>query len=190
MSILTDPEIQTMTDWTIQFLNMLGTWAAAAGTIAAASIAIWLGHRTGRVKLDTHADIGETFDPDGSFDEGLVIRVTNLGERPVIISSVDWRIGKRGKIIADQRILKQCPRKLEHGECTSFFSSFLYPPSWLESFATNFVRVADKSHIKTLRARIHTSVGRTTNVVPTERFLRIVEKEVEEAAQNKKSSCP
>ena len=190
MSISTNPEIQSMTDWTIQFLNMLGTWVAAAGTIAAAFTAVWLGYRTGRVKLDACADIGETFDPDGSFDEGLVIHVTNLGERPVIISSVDWRIGKRGKIIVDQRILRQCPRKLEHGERTSFFGSFHYPPSWLESFATNVVRVADKSHIKTLRARIHTSVGRTTNVVPTERFLRVVEKEVEEADQGKNSSCP
>ena len=56
--------------------------------------------------------------------------------------------------------------------------------------ATNFVRIADKSYIRTLRARIHTSVGRTTNVVPTEHFLKVVEKEVEAAAQSKTSSCP
>ena len=181
-----------MADLTIQLWTMIGTWAAAIGTIAAAYAAVWLGYRTGRVKLDAYADIGETFDSDGRFDEGLVIRVTNLGERPVIISSVDWRVGKRRnrQITADQMILNQCPRKLEHGERTSFFISFLYDPSWLERFATNFVRVADKRHIKTLRARIHTSVGRTTNVVPAERFLRVVEREVEEAVQGKNSSCP
>ena len=190
MSILTDPEIQVTTYWTIERFTLLATWFTAFGTIAAAFTAVWLGYRTGRVKLDASVDIAMIYDPDRGPDEGLSIRVTNRGERPVTITSVDWRIGKMGnrKITADQTILKQCPRKLEHGEPTSFFISFFYQPSWLKRFATDVVRVAGRSHIKTLRVRIHTSVGRTTNVVPAEGFLKVVEKEVEEAAQGNSSS--
>lgn len=66
-------------------------------------------------------------------------------------------------------------KKLEHGEEAQFIVSFYESPNWMRDFAVNFVKdISDKS-IKTLRAQIHTSVGRDVAVVPEKEMLKALQ---------------
>ena len=184
MSSFVDPEIQFMTDRTIEFLTMLGTWFAAGGTIAATLLAVLLARRANKVKLEVCAGITLMVGSDTS-EEGVHIAVTNHSERPVTISGVGWRCGRwkrNRRYVVDQKALNQGPVKLEHGEATQFFTplSFFGRPILLSNLATQ-LQIANKKDIKTLRAQVHTSVGYTKNVVPAKNFL----KELEEAAKSK-----
>ena len=184
MSILTDPEIQVMMDWTMQFLTMLGTWLAGVGTLVAAGVALWLARRAEKVKLEVHVGVRAlVFGGGRPIEECLAIHVTNLGERPVTIVSVGWCVGKgRNKRFAmDPSASNECPKKLEYGETKIFTMSFAESPSWIREFSTGFVQIPTRKHIKTLRAQIHTSVSYTENVIPEENFL----KKIEEAGQVK-----
>ena len=151
MSILTDPEIRAI-------LTMLGAWVSGLGSLAAAGVALWLGYRTGRIKLRIETTL---------IQGGLAIYVTNLSERPVVISHATWRVGKRGN-----RQWKPCPissqeasDKLEYGDRQAYY----------------ITDIRSLKHVKTLRIRIYTSVGYTRKVVPPKAFL----KKLEEAAKPK-----
>ena len=171
-----------MTDWTMQLLTMLAGSFSGICTLVAAGTALWLGGRAARIKLKAYVGLRLAIVGDGSpSQEGLVISVTNLGERPVTINSVGWCVGKgrNRRFALNPSASNECPKKLEYGETKSFFTSFAEIPSWIREFSTDFVQIATRKHIKTLRAQIHTSVGYTENVIPEENFL----KEIEEASQ-------
>ena len=179
MSILIDPEIQVMTDWTMQILILLGTWLAGVGTLVAAGVALWLARRAEKVKLKVHVGLRQLIFGDGRpIEEHLAIHVANVGERPVTIVSVGWCVGKgrNRRTGLDLSASNECPKKLEYGETKTFTMPFA---DWIREFSTDFVQIPTRKHIKTLRAQIHTSVSYTENVIPEEIFL----KKIEEAGQ-------
>ncbi len=192
MSIWFDPEIQVLTDWTMQILTLLGTWLSGLGTLAAAFIALWLGLRGSRVKLRAFADLRlvaadlRSVVGTGELERGLYIQVTNGGERPVTIISVGWCVGWRvskrwnRRFAINPTALNQCPKTLSHGESASFYTSFSEQPDWMRNFSAAFIKNTTRRHVKTLRVQIHTSVGHTENVIPAESFL----KELEEAGKS------
>ena len=164
-----------MSDETIQLLGVLGTWFAGIGTLAASVVALWLARRVEKIKLKAHVGLGVTVG-NGRSEECLNFNVTNLGERPVTIISVGWRIGKRkNRKFAIQPLsessFSQYPKKLEHGETASFLVFFSERPNWMEKFSNEFIEDISDKTIKTLRAQIHTSVGYTENVIPAKSLL-------------------
>ena len=172
-------------DQTMQFLSMIGTWIAGVGSVTASVVALWLARRTERVKLEVYVNVSLMLNDYGQSREGLLISVTNLGERPVTINSIIWRIGKskrNRRHFVDKSALNECPKKLEYGEATQFFNHFsthVDRSYWMKHFTKREFQITSKD-IKTLRVQIHTSTGYTKNVIPTESLL----KELEEASKS------
>lgn len=184
MSIWTDPQTQAMSGWTIESLTMLATWCAAFGTTGAVIVALWLARRTEKVRLNASVSVSVMFE-SGRSEEGVLITVINLGDRPVTIASVSWGIGKVREdslSVIDKNVLNQCPVKLEHGEPKHFFTPFFQHGrrSLLRSLVSG-LQITTRKQIQALRVQVHTSVGYTKYVVPTEGLL----KRLEEAAGSK-----
>ena len=177
MSILTDSEIQVVTDWTMQSLTMLGTWLAGVGTLVAAGVALWLARRAEKVKLKVHVGLRQLIFGDGRpIEDYLAIHVTNVGERSVTIVSVGWCVGKgRSRQPAlDLSASNECPKKLEYGETKVFTTPFA---DWVREFSTGF-QIPTKKQIKTLRAQINTSVGYVKCVTPEKILLNEIQKAI------------
>jgi len=151
---------------------VIGTWLAAFATLAAVIVALYLARRTEKVRLKVHAGLRVIILGDGSPpQEHVVISVTNVGERPVIINSVGWAVGKRRhRSFCIQTVsgpyTKQYPVELAHGKSADFMVSFLATPTWPVEFATGFVKDLSDKSLKTLVALIHTSIGQTIEIHP------------------------
>ena len=166
MSILTDPEIRAI-------LTMLGAWVSGLGSLAAAGVALWLGYRAGRVKLKvtSHFYSSSHRNVTGS----LSIDVTNLSERPVTISHVAWRVGRRLNRhweYSPANLSSQSREKLEYGDTATFSIRLHKNEFWLNEFITD---MPAWKHVKALRLRVKTSTGHTKRVVPGKDFLRKLE---------------
>ena len=183
MSILTDPEIQVVTYWTIERLTMVFT---AIGTVGATIVALWFGCRSGRAKLKVKTE----------FHEDLKITATNLSQRLVTITKIFWRVGRKGNRLwvqspASSVRLREGSVKLEPGEPGFFYISLGSrgdPPSWLrwlEEYIPHFDNPI-REHIEALRLKIHTSEGYTKQVVPPKDFLKALGEALEQHAPKPK----
>ncbi len=111
----------------------------------------------------------------------LCIDVTNLGDRPVSINGVGWRIGKRNKKRNSMQTpthpaSNKIPVKLSYGESANFLIQV--DNAWRKEFVDDFVKdVSDKS-LATLRAVIHTSVGYSKLIRPHNSLLEELRKSV------------
>jgi len=164
-------------DQKIQIWNAVGTWLAGFATLAAVLVALYLARKAERINIRVNAGIRLVFMGDGTpAEEHVGITVVNLGDRPVTINSVGWRIGK-GKNARfciqplTGRYTHQYPKQLAHGEQATFMVSFAEVPDWPKEFATNFVNDLTPGNIKTLRALVHTSIGQTIEVMPENNLL-------------------
>lgn len=156
-------------DQQIQVWNAVGTWLSGIATFAAVVVSLYLASRSSRVSLKAHAGLRLLFLGDGTPAQELVeINVTNLGERPVTISSVGWAIGKgKKKRYCMQNpsgpYTAQYPIELTHGKSASFQVFFPATPNWLSDFSKDFAASGGEP-LSTLVATIHTSVGQTIEV--------------------------
>ena len=105
---------------------------------------------------------------DGSLGEDYVcFNATNVGERPVIITTVGWVVGKRKKRKYYIQPLfeswsQQCPVELKHGENANLMVSAV---DWVRDFKKFLDDTSDQS-LETLRAQVFTSVGQTSEIKP------------------------
>ena len=166
-------------DQAIQIVAAVGTWLAAIGTVGAVVVALWLAHRGQKVLLNVR--VGLQFILGGGVaEECLTFRVTNLGDRPVTIESIGWRVGA-GKTRKDAFQPEstsrgdRCPKRLEHGEAALFFVDISEFSTWITDFSERFI--ADRP-LRTLRAQIHTSVGYTKVVRPEPGLLQRLKENV------------
>jgi len=166
----------TFDQW-MTVLGAMGSWLAAVGTIAASGVALLLAGRAEKVKLKVWAGrrliVGGG---SGQPTECVVISVTNLGERPVIIQSAAWRMGKgKSRQYAIQMPSTTSPsqfgKRIDYGENAQFMVNFVESPDWMRDFATNVVQDGSDKWLKTLRAQVNTSVGHTETVKPEQPFL-------------------
>ncbi len=177
-------------DQQIQAWNAVGTWVAGFGTLTAVIVALYLARRSERVRANCNVGIMVTYAGDGTpAEEHLGFTVTNLGMQPLTINSIGWRIGKgksaryciqpvRGQNTANY------PKVLAHGEQAAFLVSFTTMPNWPKDFATGFIEDLSEENLRTLRAQVHTSVGKTIDVVPAHNVLEILRKAVAEMPRN------
>ena len=167
-------------DQWIQIAMATGSWAAALGTILAAGVALWLATRSEKVLLKARVCFDRRIgDSPPAETRCLVIRVTNKGARTVTINSTGWYLGKSDLTCIHnppQSSPDQLPKKLEYGETATFILEESSVAEWsgqtLRELADYLVKegFSDKS-LKKLRAQIHTSLGHTENVVPSEQVL-------------------
>lgn len=157
-------------DQKIQVWVAVGTWVSSIATIFAVITALYLARKVEKVRLRTTAGLRELYMGDGSpAEKHISIDATNLGERPITILSVGWRIGK-GKArkfciqVQGATYSSICPIELAYGKGANFMVSFNLTPNWLKDFAVDFIHDLSEKNLKTLVAQVHTSVGETVDV--------------------------
>ena len=107
--------------------------------------------------------------------------ITNVGERPVIIPTVGWVVGKRKKrryCVQPQfeSWSQQCPVELTHGKNAKLMISLTGAPDWVSGFKAFLEDTSDQS-LKTLRAQIFTSVGQTFEIKPESTLIDLLRRD-------------
>jgi len=102
--------------------------------------------------------------------EHVHFNVTNLGERPVTINNIGWRVGKgKQRRYCIQPVsgpfTSHYPIELAHGKNATFMVSLQDVPDWMREFAQFAPDLSDRT-MRTLVAQIFTSVGQTIEVRP------------------------
>ena len=155
----------------VQLWMVFGVWFAGLATLAAVVTSLCFSRSAKKVRLKIFVGIRQRIRGDGSPGEDHVcFNVTNVGERPVIITTVGWVVGKRKKrkyCIQPffESYSPKCPVELKHGENASLVFSLAKEPDWVRDFKKFLDDTSDKS-LKTLRAQIFTSVGQTFEIKP------------------------
>lgn len=168
-----------MEDRTIQLISALGSCLAASAGIGAIIFSVWQTKRNeserirASVGLRILARMGQRTD---ELPDQLSFHVTNVGNRPVIVTGVSWRMGKRRSRKFAMQILSasspnQFPQKMVQGEYASFFLDGDATPEIIQFLAN---AIDSPRSASTIRALIHTSVGDALIVKPEEPFLNKV----------------
>ena len=174
----------------VQIGLLLGTWTAGLATVAAVCVSLYLARRGEKVRLRIFVGLRMTVPGDGSPpEEHVCFHVTNLGERPVSIQSVGWVVGKRRKRKnciqpLSGRWTTQCPTEIKYGQDVRFMVSLSETPNWVRDFSVGFINDPSGQLLKTLRAQIFTSVGKTFEVKPESGLLE----RLRQATDGKESS--
>lgn len=170
-------------DQKIQIWNAVGTWLAAVATFSAVVFSLYMVRRSNQVRLSVSAGLRSVLIGDGSPEEKfIVIRVTNLGERPMTVANIGWRVG-RGKARkyciqnVGTRYTDACPIELAHGKD----ASFMWPETdrWGRDMMNEFIGTTSPRHMKTFVAQVHTSVGQTINCQAEKGLLEFLKKHAE-----------
>ena len=159
----------------VQLGMLIGTWFAGLATLAAVLTALYFARRGEKVRLKIYVGIRQLIRGDGSPGEDHVcFNVTNVGERPVIITTAGWVVGKRKKrkycIQFFESGPQQCPVELTHGKTANLMFSLAGPPDWVRGFKKFLDDTSDQS-LKTLRAQVFTSVGQTFEIKPEDPLI-------------------
>ena len=159
-------------DQKIQIWNTLGTWLAALATLAAVIVALYLSARAEQLKLDLRVGLrkiiqGVTNTPE----ECVCFEVTNSGLHPITVTSCGWIIGKgkRRRLLLQNptiRYSSSLPIELAYGKQATFMISFTEAPEWLSEFSKNLDRDRLNAELKSLRAFVYTSIGKTIEIKP------------------------
>ena len=86
-----DSPSRVCTEYCLHFLEMVGTWVAGLGTLAAVIVSLRLARRSGpllRVSADLRVLIHSGAEPP--YPEYVAIDVKNVGERECIVEGVGW----------------------------------------------------------------------------------------------------
>ena len=108
-----------------QIWDLVGVWFAGLATTFAAVVALLLARRLEKVRLKVFVGTKILLGSRKPQYKLLCIDVTNLGDWPVSINGVGWRIGKRNKKRNSMQTLthpasNKFPVKLSYGESANF----------------------------------------------------------------------
>ncbi|WP_026470391.1 hypothetical protein [Alkanindiges illinoisensis] len=168
-------------DQKLALANVIGTWLASIGTIAAVIVSLWLVRRTGRIQLKIESTTA-LICPDGRMVRCIVISVTNLGDRTVTITNIRWKIGKGKSLTENLQFFSlslgstQFPTELEHGKSGHYFLELFREDehNWEQPFILGFVKDLSPKHLDTLRIEIKTSIGQMVQVRPGKQVLEFI----------------
>lgn len=145
-------------DW--RYINTFAWWFSAAGTFFAASVALYIANRNVKPKARMWVGHRITIGPGSRepYPELLVFGIVNLGERPLRISQIGWKVGLKPKRFAIQRYdeptSSPMPVTLNHGDEASWYVPLdARDEPWLEYFAKGMLMPNYKISCATLRAQ-------------------------------------
>ena len=175
--------MQVTFDQKIQIWNTVGTWVAGIATFAAVCVSLYLARRAERVRLDFRVFLMLLIQGNGApTAEYIVFSVTNLGERPITISGVSWKLPN---LVKRTRALQQFPGgtwgqqppiELQHGKKADFVIPLDDPDDWTPYFCGTYLKNLRDWQVKMLRAVASTTVGQTVSARPgKDIFERIFE---------------
>lgn len=175
---------------TWQFINTFADWFAAAGTIAAVVVAIYLARRDKTVRLSINAGVRLIVTPGlkGPHPEYLSITAVNIGHRGAQITNIGWSVGlfKRQNGIQStiqDGISSPIPVRLKDGEEARWMIPLGGKTLWLEDFVDKFLQPNPKIRSRFVSVCIFTSVGTTFRT----RVEKGLQERLVEAATNKRS---
>lgn len=172
-------------------LNGFASWFAAAGSFAAAAVALYIANRA--AKPSARVSVGHRIIvSQGSpkpYPEFAVFRIVNTGDRPIRVIQLGWKVGFFRKRYAVQMYeatqSSALPIELSHGQ----EASWLVPLStrkepWLEYFANGMLMPYYRTALWTLRAQVFTSVGFAFESRPEEGLLKRLQEACKKVAKH------
>lgn len=161
-------------DQTIQLWNAIGTWFAGLATFSAVVFSLVVLRRNEKVRLRVSVGLRLIISPGEPRQEAVVIAVTNLGERPVTITNISWRVGlaelRRYAVqLFPAYAAWKVPATLQHGQTAQFMVDLT--DDWVVSMV-NLGEGRKPKQWDTFRCFIHTSVGQDICCVPEKPFVQ------------------
>lgn len=165
------------TQWDL--INSFANWFAAAGSFAAAWVALYLANRaahpSARVSVGHRIIVGPGYKKP--YPEYAVFRIVNTGDRPIRVSQIGWKTGIFRKRFAIQMFdatqSSPLPVDLTHGQEASWMVPFAAREEpWPEYFAKGLLSPRHRSAVWSLRAQFFTSVGHVFEAKPEESLLK------------------
>jgi hypothetical protein len=150
-----------------EFINGFANWIAAIGTVAAVIISLYLALSSNKPKAKLSVGVRVMFTPgdSGPHPAFVVVKLVNLGDRPIHINSLGWKSGLFKKKYALQIVhatpfSQGLPVSLEHGkEAQWHIPTDMRDGGWYKYLASGFLLSNSKKAIKTLRIIAYTSTG-------------------------------
>src|SRR5690348_7809500 len=110
-----------------ELINSFANWLSAIGTLAAVIVSLWLAQRSApkaKLSVGIRAIVGPgSREP---FPEYIVFRLTNHGERPLVVTQIGWRWGwlfwkQHAAQLYEPKLGSKLPVELAHGQEASWF---------------------------------------------------------------------
>lgn len=154
-------------------LNGFANWFAAAGSFAAAFVALRIANRAARPTAQLTVGHRILIEGHGPSDppEYVVFRIVNTGDRPIRITQIGWcvRWPRRRAAVQffDTSMSSSLPTDLTHGQEASWFVPLdARAGGWVTHFSSGFLMPRWKLGMWSLRAQAFSSVGFVFEVKP------------------------
>ena len=188
---MSEPSMFGITKPYWDMLNGLANWFAAAGSFAAAGVALFISNRA--AKPSARVTVGHkiiiTQGASKPYSEFVVFRIVNTGDRPIHVIQLGWKAALFRKRFAvqmfDSTHSSPLPTELTHGqEATWFVPLSTSEKPWLEHFAKGMLIPHYRTALWTLRAQFFTSVGFIFESRPEENLIRLLRAACKGVAKN------
>lgn len=157
---------------TISLWSTIGTWLSGLATFAAVLMAFHLANKRPKAIAKGTVKKASFLIQDNS-EQGIQIKVVNLGTHPITISSVEWEYGGDSVIASYFSDSKShtLPSKLDHGEYARFWIP-LFPGerNWLKRLAEE-IRNQGRDPSK-VTCSIELTTGDKFKIKPDEDIIR------------------
>lgn len=155
-----------MDEATLRYLEVAGAWVSGIGTLLAVWVSLYLARRQTAVRLGVSA--GHRYiitQGSRAKPEYLSIKVVNLGQQPVTITSVGWQFGVFRKSYGFQLLnatplSHMVPIELTTGKEANFLVPLNEETKWLQSQAARLDRTFPSLSAWAMKVQISTSVGK------------------------------
>jgi hypothetical protein len=162
-------------------INGFANWFAAAGSFAAAAVALYVANRAGKPTAILSVGCRIIVGPGSTepYPEFVVFRLTNTGDRPIRVINIGWRAGFwRKKYVMqtfDPGLSSKLPKDLSHAEEGIWYVPLSYEERpWPEYFAKMILFPNNLVALWTLRAQVQSSVGLVFVARPEEGLRRLL----------------
>lgn len=164
-------------DW--ELINSFASWASAAGSFAAAWVALHLANRIATPKAEVSVGHRIMIEQGGKqpIPEFVVFRIVNSGDRIIRINQIGWKVGLRKKLFAVQlfepSMSSPLPVELAHGQEAHWYVPLsAREEPWLSHFAKTMLMPGYRVSCATLRAQFFTSIGHVFVAKPETGLLK------------------
>lgn len=174
-------------------INGFANWFAAAGSIAAAAVALYIANRAARPSAEVSVGHRVIFGPGSTepHPQYVVFHIVNTGDRPIRIKQIGWKVGFFRKQFAvqqfDQTSSSTLPADLTHGQEASWYVPLAaQEQSWPEQFAKKMLFPHFRSALWTLRGQFFTSVGYIFEARPEKNLVKRLRSACKQVSTNDK----
>lgn len=172
-------------------VNGFANWFAAAGSFAAAAVALYIANCSARPSAELSVGHRITIGPGSKapYPEFAVFRVVNTGDRPIRIVQIGWSIRwpKRRAAVQmfEEGMSSRLPVDLSHGQEASWYVPLnARAEPWPEYFAKGLLMPNFKISLWSLRAQAFSSVGFVFTSKPEGNLLRRLREACERVAKH------